>query len=74
VEAFIRQATIPGRRPVYICDELHDESGFEAVNAMDGISIKVGQGPSVASMRLPDPAAVLSWLAARLPEEAQGHA
>lgn len=68
VEAFMRQAPFAGRRPVYIGDDLTDESGFEAVNAMDGISIKVGPEPSVAGMRLPDPAAVLQWLAARLPE------
>lgn len=68
VEAFMHQAPFGGRRPVYIGDDLTDESGFEAVNAMDGISIKVGAEPSVAGMRLPDPAAVLRWLSARLPE------
>jgi trehalose 6-phosphate phosphatase len=69
VEAFMRQAPFAGRRPVYIGDDLTDESGFEAANAMDGISIKVGPEPSVATLRLPDPAAVLHWLAARLPGE-----
>ncbi|HEY4127866.1 MAG TPA: trehalose-phosphatase [Gammaproteobacteria bacterium] len=67
VEAFMRQAPFAGRRPVYIGDDLTDESGFEAVNAMGGISIKVGPEPSVATLRLADPAAVLHWLAARLP-------
>jgi trehalose 6-phosphate phosphatase len=74
VEAFMHQAPFAGRRPVYIGDDLTDESGFEAVNAMDGISIKVGPEPSVAALRLPDPAAVLHWLVARLPEGAVGHA
>jgi trehalose 6-phosphate phosphatase len=69
VEAFMHQAPFAGRRPVYIGDDLTDESGFEAVNAMDGISIKVGPEPSVAGMRLSDPSAVLHWLRARVPEE-----
>jgi trehalose 6-phosphate phosphatase len=74
VEAFMRQVPFAGRRPVYIGDDLTDESGFEAVNAMGGISIKVGPEPSAATLRLADAAAVLHWLASRLPEEVAHHA
>ena len=74
VEAFMHQAPFAGRRPVYIGDDLTDESGFEAVNAMDGISIKVGPEPSVATQRLPDPAAVLRWLEARVTGAQADHA
>jgi trehalose 6-phosphate phosphatase len=74
VEAFMHQAPFAGRRPVYIGDDLTDESGFEAVNAMHGISIKVGPEPSVAGLRLADPAAVIRWLEARLDGAQAGHA
>jgi trehalose 6-phosphate phosphatase len=74
VESFMHQAPFAGRRPAYIGDDLTDESGFETVNAMHGISIKVGPEPSLASMRLADPAAVLGWLEARLPGVSAGDA
>ncbi|HEX2667462.1 MAG TPA: trehalose-phosphatase [Gammaproteobacteria bacterium] len=66
IEAYLRQPPFAGRRPIYIGDDLTDESGFEAVNARGGLSIKVGPEPSVAQERLADPAAVLAWLKSRL--------
>lgn len=74
VDTFMRQAPFAGRLPVYIGDDLTDESGFSAVNAMGGISIKVGPEPSVAQQRLPDPAAVLRWLADRIGDGGGGDA
>lgn len=50
------------RRPVFIGDDLNDEHGFAEVNQRDGVSIKVGKGPSCARYRLPDVAAVRCWL------------
>lgn len=52
-----------GRIPVFIGDDLNDEHGFAEVNRLDGISIKVGHAASCARYRLPDVAAVRSWLA-----------
>jgi trehalose 6-phosphate phosphatase len=47
---------------VFIGDDLNDEHGFAEVNRLEGISIKVGKGPSCARYRLPDVAAVRRWL------------
>ncbi|MDD5031121.1 MAG: trehalose-phosphatase, partial [Rhodoferax sp.] len=50
-------------------DDRNDEHGFAAVNQQDGISIKVGAGPSCARYRLPSVAAVHLWLASALKED-----
>lgn len=66
VENFMHHPPFAGRKPVYIGDDLTDESGFTAVNNLNGISIKVGGEPTVAQYRLPDPSAVRGWLAERM--------
>ncbi|MEW5289049.1 trehalose-phosphatase [Erwinia papayae] len=63
IAAFMQQAPFSGRTPVFIGDDLTDEAAFTAVNAMDGISVKVGEGQTEAGYRLPDVAAVGHWLA-----------
>ncbi len=70
IRAFMDEAPFRGRLPVFIGDDLTDEAGFEAVNALGGVSVKVGQGPTAARERLADVAAVGAWLqrlAATLP-------
>jgi len=62
VRAFMREAPFTGRIPVFVGDDLTDEKGFVAVNAMQGISVKIGQGSSQARYRLPDVEAVYAWL------------
>ncbi|WP_157664488.1 trehalose-phosphatase [Bordetella genomosp. 9] len=52
-----------GRIPVFAGDDLTDEAGFEAVKAMGGVAIKIGEGDSIADWRLPTPAALAGWLA-----------
>lgn len=64
VREFMSEPPFAGRMPVFIGDDLSDDPAFEAVNALGGISIKVGGGASAARYRLADPAAVLSWLVA----------
>lgn len=56
--------TVPfaGRRPVFVGDDVTDEAGFAAVNVLGGMSIKVGDGPTVAAHRLSDVTAVRNWL------------
>lgn len=62
IAAFCAEAPFRGRRPVFIGDDVTDEHGFAMVNAAQGISVKVGAGTTAAGHRLPDVAAVLSWL------------
>ncbi|WP_158701039.1 trehalose-phosphatase [Phytohalomonas tamaricis] len=62
VQDFMQSAPFKGRCPVFVGDDLTDEDGFEAVNALNGHSIKIGDGPSAASCRLESPAEVLLWL------------
>ena len=53
-----------GRLPVFVGDDLTDESGFALVNALGGISVLVGaREPSEARHALADPRAVRAWLA-----------
>ncbi|QBR52107.1 trehalose-phosphatase [Erwinia sp. QL-Z3] len=62
IDAIMQQAPFAGRTPVFIGDDVTDEAGFKVINAMDGIAIKVGEGPTEAGYRLPDVAAVYHWL------------
>jgi trehalose 6-phosphate phosphatase len=62
VAEYLGEIPFKGRRAVFIGDDLNDEHGFAEVNRLEGISIKVGKGPSCARYRLPDVAAVRRWL------------
>jgi trehalose 6-phosphate phosphatase len=62
VTAFLSAPPFRGRQPVFIGDDANDEHGFAEVNRMGGISIRVGAGKSCATYRLPNVAAVRSWL------------
>jgi trehalose 6-phosphate phosphatase len=62
IAQYMREEPFRGRVPVFVGDDLTDESGFAVVNKLDGHSIKVGAGPSAASWRLPDPGGVRAWL------------
>lgn len=71
VAAFLREEPFVGRVPVYLGDDLTDESAFELVNRLAGLTAVVGTTrPSAARARLPDVAAVHHWLATLLAEPA----
>lgn len=63
VERFLSTPSFAGRTPVFIGDDTTDEDGFRTVNQAGGISIKVGEGATVAQDRLADVEAVREWLA-----------
>ncbi len=62
VARFMSAAPYSGRKPIFLGDDITDEDGFMAVNALGGISVKVGPGASHARFRLPDNDAVREWL------------
>jgi len=63
VADFMREAPFRGRRPVFVGDDVTDEDGFRAVNALGGISIRVGESAgSAARLVAADVAAILDWL------------
>jgi trehalose 6-phosphate phosphatase len=64
VQAFMQTLPFSKRVPAFVGDDLTDEDGFAIVNQLGGISIKVGEGSSVAHYRLADTDAVLMWLTA----------
>jgi trehalose 6-phosphate phosphatase len=63
IAAFMTEAPFADRQPVFIGDDLADESGFEVVNDLGGHSIAVGGvGDTKARWRLEDEAQVLRWI------------
>jgi trehalose 6-phosphate phosphatase len=55
-----------GRRPFYAGDDVTDEAGFRDANRLNGVSVKVGAGPTCARHRLPDPNTFSVYLASLL--------
>ena len=63
ITEMMRREPFSGRRAVFVGDDVTDEDGFRAVNAMGGITIRVGGNRgSAADYALPDVAAVHRWL------------
>ncbi|ASM71319.1 trehalose-6-phosphate phosphatase [Pseudosulfitobacter pseudonitzschiae] len=66
IAALSKVAPFAGRVPVMIGDDVTDEDGFRMAQALGGLGIKIGTGPTDASHRLASVAALSDWLAALL--------
>jgi trehalose 6-phosphate phosphatase len=62
VQAFLEEPPFAGRRPVFAGDDLTDEKGFAVVNRLNGLSVKVGAGDTMAGQRVASVGAFLDWL------------
>lgn len=66
ITVFMSQAPFAGRTPLFAGDDVTDEMGFAAVQALGGQGIKIGQGHSQARYRCLTPASLRGWLASAL--------
>jgi trehalose 6-phosphate phosphatase len=63
IERLMREPPFTGTRPVFLGDDVTDEDGFHAVNAMGGAGVLVGaERPTAAGYRLDGVAQVREWL------------
>lgn len=63
VSAFLEEAPFAGRMPIFLGDDLTDESAFGLVNEREGYSVLVGPDrASAARARLEDVSAARRWL------------
>jgi trehalose 6-phosphate phosphatase len=60
-----------GRTPVFVGDDVTDEDGIRAAEAVGGFGVKVGTAESLARFRVSDVKGVRDWLALGLPAKAQ---
>jgi trehalose 6-phosphate phosphatase len=74
IAALLACPPFSGRKPVFIGDDLTDESGFLFVNARGGVSVRVGAAgiASAAHYRVQDPASVRAELHRLLAGHAAG--
>jgi trehalose 6-phosphate phosphatase len=64
LEAYLSEPPFQGAVPVFVGDDLTDEHGFLAAEALGGYGVIVGgRRPTAARYALPDVAAVRRWLA-----------
>ncbi|MGC3981752.1 MAG: trehalose-phosphatase [Steroidobacteraceae bacterium] len=68
IQAFMQETPFAGRTPVFVGDDVTDEDGFAAVNALGGYSIRVGSEAaphSAARYQFSSVSAVIAWLRER---------
>jgi len=65
IEGYMRQAPFRDRVPIFLGDDLTDESGFAIVNEMRGVSIRIGDDrPTLATHHLASVDDAIQWLRA----------
>ncbi|MBJ7533412.1 trehalose-phosphatase [Rhodomicrobium vannielii ATCC 17100] len=62
IALLMQQPPFQGRVPFFAGDDATDEDAILVVNALGGITAKVGPGESAAQYRVPDVSSFLSWL------------
>jgi trehalose 6-phosphate phosphatase len=62
IRHLLTQGAYRNRRPIFIGDDLTDEQAFAAVDDLEGISIRVGSGPTRARYRIGAPSALREFL------------
>lgn len=62
INDFLQESPFCGRIPFFAGDDVTDEDAFAAVNALDGISLKVGPGNTAARYRASNVNEFLGWL------------
>jgi trehalose 6-phosphate phosphatase len=62
IRASLAEPEFARRTPVFVGDDVTDEAGFRSVNALGGITVRVGDGASEARYRLADVGALRRWL------------
>jgi len=62
IKDFLQEPPFLGRVPFFAGDDVTDEDAFAAVNALDGISVKVGPGDTRARIRVSTVDQFLGWL------------
>jgi trehalose 6-phosphate phosphatase len=62
VRSFMDERPFRLRRPWFFGDDVTDEAAFEAVQAMGGVAVKIGEGDTLATLRIADPAALRQWM------------
>ena len=62
IRTFMNEAPFAGRTPVFVGDDVTDEAGFNVVNELGGVSVKVGDGVTEATHRMGSVEAVSDWL------------
>lgn len=62
IRLFMSEPPFMGRTPVFVGDDVTDETAFQVVNELDGVSVKVHAGATAAHWRLDGIGEVLGWL------------
>ncbi len=62
IRDFLMEQPFLGRLPFFAGDDVTDEDAFATVNALDGITVKVGPGDTAARIRVSTVDQFLSWL------------